>query len=304
MLIKEFDLSGLNSQLINNLDGDTNIEIPIYVTKTRLKNFNKRRVTPTNINKMIEICDYFMIDNTENFIINNSTPSTIRYILDDVHKNKINLPNFMIGKIKCHEIAKYGFVNWLQFAHENGYKWNIKTCTNAAKFGHLNCLKYANENGCRWYYNGLVLDDSVINIAAKYGHLNCLKYAHENGFKLDYNVCIDAASNGHLDCLKYAHEKGYSFGGMFRDDDICEFAASNGHLNCLKYAHENGCPMNDTICELAAEKGHLNCLKYTYENGCKPRIWVCKNASENKHFDCLQYAIDNKFPDYEKYINK
>ena len=31
---------------------------------------------------MIEICDYFMIDNTENFIINNSTPSTIRYILD------------------------------------------------------------------------------------------------------------------------------------------------------------------------------------------------------------------------------
>ena len=104
MLIKDFNLSGLNSELVNNLDGNTDIEIPIQLTKRRLKNFNNRKVTPNNINKMIEICDYFMIDNTESFMINNSIPTDQKYMLDDVHKNKIILPDFMKGKIINNEI--------------------------------------------------------------------------------------------------------------------------------------------------------------------------------------------------------
>jgi len=47
--------------------------------------------------------------------------------------------------------ARYGFLNCLKYAHENGCQWNENTCYVAAENGHLNCLKYAHENGCKWH---------------------------------------------------------------------------------------------------------------------------------------------------------
>ena len=111
---------------------------------------------------------------------------------------------------------------------------NYNICYIIAKYGDLECLKYAHENGCPWEY--------TYHTAAENGHLDCLKYAHENGCTWDEDTCSSAASNGHLDCLKYAHENGCTW-----DEDTCRYAAENGHLNCLKYAHENDCLLDKNM---------------------------------------------------------
>ena len=46
--------------------------------------------------------------------------------------------------------AKYGHLECLKYAHENGCPWDEVTCSEAAENGHLECLKYAHENGCPW----------------------------------------------------------------------------------------------------------------------------------------------------------
>ena len=48
------------------------------------------------------------------------------------------------------EAAKYGHLEVLKWARENGCPWDEVTCAYAAKGGHLDVLKWARENGCPW----------------------------------------------------------------------------------------------------------------------------------------------------------
>ena len=60
----------------------------------------------------------------------------------------------------------------------------------AKKYGHLECLQYAHENGCPW-------DEWTCSKAAENGHFECLKYAHENGCPWNEGTCSFAALRGH-----------------------------------------------------------------------------------------------------------
>jgi hypothetical protein len=53
------------------------------------------------------------------------------------------------------------------------------TCVCAARYGHIECLKYAHENGCPW-------NSQTGEYAAKNRQLECLKYACENGCPCSY----------------------------------------------------------------------------------------------------------------------
>ena len=123
--------------------------------------------------------------------------------------------------------------------------WTELTCSSAARYGHLECLKYAHENGCPW-------NDWTCRYAAADGHLGGLKYAHENGCRWGTWTCSQAALYGYLECLKYAHENRCPW-----NEQTCFEAAVRGHLECLKYARENGCPWDKWTCSGAAREGHL-----------------------------------------------
>ena len=41
--------------------------------------------------------------------------------------------------------------------------WNLDTTSRSARYGHLDCLRYAHENGCPWN------EDTTID-SAFYGH--------------------------------------------------------------------------------------------------------------------------------------
>jgi hypothetical protein len=46
--------------------------------------------------------------------------------------------------------AEGGHLECLQYAHQQGCPWDVRTCTNAKRGGHLKCLQYAHEQGCPW----------------------------------------------------------------------------------------------------------------------------------------------------------
>jgi len=126
-----------------------------------------------------------------------------------------------------HAVQK-GRVDWMKYAHENGFTWGELKSGRKRPFGDRS-ESAPTVNGCPW-------DTKTCSEAALMGHLDCLKYAHENGCPWDTKTCSEAALMGHLDCLKYAHENGCPW-----DTKTCSEAAEGGHFDCLKYAHENGC---------------------------------------------------------------
>jgi hypothetical protein len=104
-------------------------------------------------------------------------------------------------KLICDEIARYGYLEVLKWARENGCEWDSYTCHNAAENGHLEVLKWARENGCVW--NSITCD-----YAAKNGNLEILKWAIENGCRMGPDICGVAYSYGHFEVIKWIKEIG------------------------------------------------------------------------------------------------
>ena len=84
------------------------------------------------------------------------TRSTISWALEKCTEKKERF---------CAEMAQNGNLELLQFLHENGCPWDIRTCSWAALYGHFECLKYAHEKGCPW-------DEYTCSNAAYNGHSN------------------------------------------------------------------------------------------------------------------------------------
>lgn len=204
----------------------------------------------------------------------------------------------------------------LKYAHENGGKWDARTCAAAARAGALDCLRYAHENGCPW-------DRDTTKAAAMGGHLDCLKYAHENGCAFHQTISYSAAKN--IECLRYVHQQGapwnssmimkHAASGGFLEcvkyvcehggtvDDVDLLAVRGGHLAIMKYAHENGAPWDAETCKVAAMRGFLECLRYAHENGCGWNADTCAYAASENHLDCLKYILHSFSTSfYNRYI--
>ena len=99
-------------------------------------------------------------------------------------------------------------------------RWNKCTnhadgaCVCACKYGYIDCLRYAHENGC------LLNKFIYVHMAAQNGHIDCLQYLHENGCPWSKLMCTEAAENGQIDCLRYLHENGCPW-----DEYTCAYAA-------------------------------------------------------------------------------
>jgi hypothetical protein len=297
----------INSKNDNNEEEKDEIFINVDITEQDLKDFNERIINPSNINAIIKLCDFLMINYEEMkmLIINNIKPGIEKYVLNEINKNNCKdllfLENMEIDDILEHDMiewfkfkfnecdkekicknaAEKGAIKCLKYAKENGCSWDENTCLYAAIKGQLECLKYAHENGCPW-------SEYTCKYAAEFEQLECLKYAHENGCPWDEDTCMFAAKKIHIKCLKYAHENGCPW-----NVKTCNSAAYNGQLECLKYAHENGCPWDEDTCSMAAYNGQLECLKYAHENGCPWNINVCAYVAENSHIECYKYARKN-----------
>jgi len=80
-------------------------------------------------------------------------------------------------------------------------------------------------------------------------------------------------------------------------------AALLGNLEMVKYCVENECPMDAWACCDAASKGHLDVLKYLHENDCPWESNACYCAHRFNRIDCLNYLIQQKAPNWDRYVN-
>jgi hypothetical protein len=255
--INDIILGDLTSELINskNEEEKDEIYINVNISEQDLKDFNDRIINPSNINAIIKLCDFLMINYEEMkmLIINHIKPGNEKYVLNEI--NKSNCKDLLfLENITIDDILEYDLIEWLKFKFNEYNKHTL--CEKSAEKGAIKCLKYAHENGCFW-------DKETCRNASKNGQLECLKYAHENGCYWNEFTAVEAAVNGQLECLKYLHDNKCEW-----HVHVCTFAANKGHLECLKYAHENGCPWDECSYLNAKLKKKYECLNYMNENGC------------------------------------
>lgn len=292
ILLKDFNLSDLDSEFINNIEGDVeNLTLPIDFADIIL-DFNQRKVNPSNINKIIKICDYFMINDTNSFIIKYSEPTEEIYKLDDINKDKIKLPDFMTGKMSYLEIVKHDLLNWFTFMYSIKKEIEYFTLGEIIETGNLKIIKYI--------FNNIKLDldkyqsSHLCNFAASSGNLECLQYIHKDIAKnnIDDSTCDYSAKKGNLDCLKYAvnHEFYYDFMTFVA-------AADSGNVNCLQYLYDVGCKLvPELVANHSVEKGYLECLKFVIEK--KPNTNLkntFKKALNSGKLNCFKYLHENNY---------
>jgi hypothetical protein len=80
-------------------------------------------------------------------------------------------------------------------------------------------------------------------------------------------------------------------------------AARQGNLAMVKYCVENGCPVDEVACLFATQEGHLDVLKYLHENDCPWNSSACYCAHRDNRIDCLNYLIQQKAPNWDRYVN-
>lgn len=195
MLYRDLNLLNITSQLINNFEYDDYLDIPILfnISKHVFDDFNNRNINQKTINEIISFCDYLMIDNVMNFILNNCKMRVYKYKLNEHNRLYYKLPAFLLNP-DCKNAAKAGNLKWLEFFHKSGCKLTQMTIKNAIDKGHVNCLQYAHENGCH-------LTTGMLTKICKKGHLNCMKYVYENRYKLSNFDIKQLLIGGYLDCL-------------------------------------------------------------------------------------------------------
>ena len=225
--------SHLIQTLLDNDEDDLIFPIPIHnINPFLIKDLNCGNVTPNNINKIIQLLDYLLVDNTIKYIYMHAKPNDEKYILNEYNSINHKLPHIINEPFSTdtETMCAWGLLNFLKYAHENGCAWDTDTCSKSAENGHIACLKYAHENNCAW-------NTDTCSKASENGHIACLKYAHERNCNWTSKTCYNAAVCGHIDCLKYAHENGCTW-----SSDTYEDTERNNQMECLKYARDHNCP--------------------------------------------------------------
>ena len=87
------------------------------------------------------------------------------------------------------------------------------------------------------------------------------------------------------------------------DSRTINWPARLGNLVMVKYCVENGCPMDEVAYLFATQEGHLDVLKYLHENDCPWNSSACYCAHRDNRIDCLNYLIQQKAPNWDRYVN-
>ena len=302
MKVKDLNLENIKWNLTRK-----NIPKKLKISQETFDDFNNRKITPCNINKIIKLCVYIELNDLDKFILMNSLPTDDNYIISEEYTDLIKLPNFMGGDIYsknknsyyirtqnykpkyydlCVRAVEKNMLQWLKWGIVNNYGW-----FNGSIINHLINISVINSSSDTLIYlnetfkGDYKLDSMSIRYAAGYGHLKILQYLVKNNFQYDWKACKDAVENGHLDCLKFLHESGCKL-----NDNISKHAIKYGNLECVKYLYKNNCPFvyNSSILAVRYEK--LNILKYILSNN----LFVDKDLA-------AQILFNNNKTDFENY---
>ncbi len=181
------------------------------------------------------------------WLVNNKLRFTPHQIYETaIGYNKMNVMKWAYA-IKKYEITfevcdlavangRTVIIKWLKDVAPKNYNF----CTSAARYGKLDILKWA-------YENGFALTPWICIHAAKNNNLEILKWARSLGCSWNFWVAYFAAENNNLSLLQWAITNGCGW-----NSSICTVAARKGYFEILKWAINNGCPYDKDACLKAA----------------------------------------------------
>jgi len=97
-------------------------------------------------------------------------------------------------EVACSHAARCGNREVLEWLHDTGCPWNVKTTCAAAGAGHLEVVKWLHNQGCPW-------DVWTCAYAARSEHLPFLQWAREHLCPWNWATPACAAQGGHLEVL-------------------------------------------------------------------------------------------------------
>jgi len=183
----------------------------------------------------------------------------------------------------CSSAAKIGRLDILKWARAKGCLWNGVTCLNAAREGHMEILKWAREAGCNW-------TELTASAAAWGGHGEVLKWLKANGCPWGSNVVEALAGSGNLELLKWAVKEE----GPHKLDAYCFYSAvSGGNIEMLEWLKANVCDMSQDLnfCNAAARKGNVKVLEWLLAEGFPLTHKAKEEAIKEGHLEMLKWLL-------------
>lgn len=277
MKLDEFNIKNINLDIksidfkkLKNLD------------KCIILDFNNRNFHPENINNIIKLSIDLKINDLQDFIIFNVTPTNKFYEIDEEYQQIIKLPKFMVNnnysKNKnsyylrttnsspyiydlCIRSIELNLIKWLKWGIKENKGWfsgNISNhlCNIAAIFNRLDCLKFINEymlnikKSSNW-------DLSTSKYAARYGNYDVLEYLCENNCPYNQTTLKSAIESKSFDCIKYLLSKNIKF-----DEEVSNSAIKTNDIKILKFFDKLNIPFSHDSAEKIANQGNYTCLKY------------------------------------------
>ena len=133
----------------------------------------------------------------------------------------------------CSAAAAGGHIHVLEWARQQGCKWNADTARAAALHGRLNVFMWGVEKSCY-----VCREPSVLRWAAASGCIDLLRWMSENGFEYDSGLCKLAVRRGHLHVLQWAR----ALDTALIDESTWHAAVEKNHLPILEWLRHVCCP--------------------------------------------------------------
>ena len=216
-------------------------------------------------------------------------------------------------------MARYGSVDALRWAREQGMPWDHRASEAAGKHGRLETLRMLKACGAPLNPKEVVkkaaahghvhvldyivdeeryapvLDEWMCAGAARHGKLEAIQWLRQRHCPWHAWTIVNAAIEGHLHVIEWARANGCSW-----NRQATMWAARNGHLEVLQWLRRYGCKWDEKACMWAARNGHLEVLKWLRAGGeggtCPWNGETCWAAAASGHLDILQWAIENGCP--------
>lgn len=105
MKFGDLNLDNVESILVEKMKNNTDFEedfldqeILIDIDELILENFNSRKVNPDNVNDILRLCDFLLIENVEKFISENAETTNDIYKIDKQFKENYKFPLYLLSK--------------------------------------------------------------------------------------------------------------------------------------------------------------------------------------------------------------
>lgn len=184
----------------------------------------------------------------------------------------------------CHQAAKNGQLELLQWAYYHGYMWDSRKIHGLAGIsGNLEMIQWLRT--CPSYAPDQF---HAFTRAARHGHIHILQWGLETGVvQIDEGIFQHAGASGSIPLLQWLQSEQIPY-----DHRVCESAAWNGRLEALQWLVANDFPWHrETTFQRAAQGGHMHVLQWLYSKGHIHCACACFVAALNGHFEVLKWLV-------------